>query len=173
MNFKTVLTLFISIAILSGAVCAQDDNQPDSLFVGQAQIDRGGSASIKIDFFNDQELAALTMPFKVVGDGIKIDSVSFAGSRVEYLKTRPVTIGKDRRHIVFGAICMLEEYIPVGRGLMATLYISAVDSSKTGSYVIDTTTIGPATVLFTKTNSTSFVPRFTSGKIDIGLTSKK
>lgn len=173
MILKTVFVLIIGMAILSGPTFAQDDNQPDSLFIGQLKIERGGTGSIEINFFNDQELAALTIPLQLIGEGFRIDSISFAGSRVEYLKTRPITIGKEGRHVVFGAICMLEEYIQPGKGLMATLYVRALESAKSSSCTIDTTTIGPATVLFTKTNSVSLVPRCTLGKIEISPISKK
>lgn len=172
MNLKTIVVFFVTMTILCASAFAQDANQPDSLIIGPVQIERGSSAAIKIEFFNDQKLAAITIPLRVIGEGLRIDSVSFSGSRVEYLRTRPITIGRDGQFTVFGAICMLENYISPGKGLLATLYVHASDSAQLGSCYIDTTTIGPATILFTKTNSVSLVPRFISGKVDIAPASK-
>jgi len=144
---------------------ANDENLPDTLIIEKVQAVKGAKAAMKIDFVNDQELAALTIPIGIVGDAYEIDSVSFVGSRVEYLKMRPVTISEGRKEVVFGAICMTEDYIPVGRGLMATLYLSPAKSSKSDFCVVDTVTIGPASVLFTKKNSASFIPEFQSGLV--------
>ena len=47
---------------------------------------------------------------------------------------------------------------------MVTLYLSPTDK-KSESTVVDTTTIGPASVLFTKASSASFIPQFVSGAV--------
>jgi hypothetical protein len=141
-----------------------DGNAPDTLMVERVKAEQGAGVALKIQFFNDEELAALTIPLSLKGTGYTIDSVSFAGSRVEYLSMRPVTIKEDKKDVVFGAIVMTEDYIPVGRGLMATLYLSPTGKDSEPTFV-DTTTIGPASVLFTKTSSASFVPQFISGEV--------
>jgi hypothetical protein len=141
-----------------------DGNAPDTLLVERITAEKGAGVALKIQFFNDEELAALTIPLSVKGTGYSIDSVSFAGSRVEYLSMRPVTIKENKKEVVFGAIVMTEDYIPVGRGLMATLFLSPTGENSE-PITIDTTTIGPATVLFTRTSSASFVPHFVSGEV--------
>jgi hypothetical protein len=141
-----------------------DGNVPDTLMIERIEAGAGAGVALKIRFFNDEELAALTIPLSLKGTGYTIDSVSFTGSRIEYLSMRPVTIKKNKKDIVFGAIVMTEDYIPAGQGLMATLYLSPTgeNSEKT---VVDTTTIGPASVLFTKISSASFVPQVVSGAV--------
>jgi len=146
------------------SLTAHDGNAPDTLMVEQVKADQGAGVALKINFSNDEELAALTIPLSVKGTGYSIDSVSFAGSRVEYLSMRPVTIKENKKDIVFGAIVMTEDYIPVGHGLMATLYLSPTGKNADAT-LVDTTTIGPATVLFTKASSASFVPYFIPGRI--------
>lgn len=141
-----------------------DGNAPDTLMIERVNAEQGAGVALKIQFFNDEELAALTIPLSLKGTGYTIDSVSFAGSRVEYLSMRPVTIKENKKDVVFGAIVMTEDYIPVGRGLMATLYLSPTGKDSEPTFV-DTTTIGPASVLFTKTSSASFVPQFISGEV--------
>lgn len=141
-----------------------DGNAPDTLIIERVKADQGAGVALKIQFFNDEELAALTIPLSLKGTGYAIDSISFAGSRVEYLSMRPVTIKENKKDVVFGAIVMTEDYIPVGRGLMATLYLSPTGKNAEPT-IIDTTTIGPASVLFTKASSASFVPKFVSGEV--------
>ncbi len=151
-------------ASAAALMAGNDGNAPDTLIVERVKADKGAEVALKIQFYNDEELAALTIPLSVKGTGYSIDSVSFAGSRVEYLSMRPVTIKENKKDVVFGAIVMTEDYIPVGRGLMATLYLSPTGNTADPT-TIDTTTIGPASVLFTKSSSASFVPRFVFGEV--------
>jgi len=165
MRFKTLLIVVFCLLMATSATMANDDNLPDTLMIGHVEVEKGAKVALNIDFVNDQELAALTIPLGLVGDAYAIDSVSFVGSRVEYLKMRPVTIAENRKEVVFGAICMTEDYIPAGKGLMATLYLSPMDSPKSDVCMVDTITMGPASVLFTKQSSASFIPEFQSGMI--------
>ena len=165
MRSLSLLFLLGWCLILTAGAFAQDDNVPDTLVIQRLEAEKGGQVSLKVDFFSDQELAALTIPLTVVGDEYLIDSVSFAGSRIEYLQIRPVTVKENRKQVVFGAICMTEDYIPAGRGLMATLYLSPSGSGKGELTVIDTTTIGPASLLFTKPSSASFLPKLSTGAV--------
>jgi hypothetical protein len=144
---------------------ANDENARDTLMIDRVVAEGEANVALNVNFANDQELAALTIPLGLIGDGYLIDSVSFTGSRVEYLKMRPVTIAESRTEVVFGAICMTEDYIPPGQGLMATLHLSRAPSAKSKKCVVDTITMGPASVLFTLKSSASFVPEFKSGMI--------
>ncbi len=173
MRTITLLVTLICMALAASVTMANDENQPDTLMIDKIQAEKGASVALKVSFVNDQELAALTIPFVLVGDLYTIDSVSFVGSRVEYLKMRPVTISEDRKQVVFGAICMTEDYIPAGKGSMATLYLSSIEKAKSDFCVIDTVTMGPASVLFTKKDSGSFIPEFQSGLISIGKAAKE
>jgi hypothetical protein len=166
MRIITHMVSLVCLLLLTSAIIANDENLPDSLIIEEINYENNAKMAVNINFVNDQELAALTIPLAIVGKGIGIDSVSFAGSRVEYLKMRPVTIAKEKREVVFGAIVMTEEYIPPGKGLLATLYLSS-DSTKSSGCIIDTTTIGPASVLFTKISSASFVPSFRAGSVSV------
>lgn len=167
MRITTPLAFCVVMLFVAGLVTANDENHPDTLMIQSIELEKAGPVAMQISFVNDEELAALTIPLAIVGDGFQIDSLSFAGSRVEYLKMRPVTIADDRQTVVFGAICMTEDYIPTGKGLMATLFLSPTPDAKKSECLVDTTTIGPASALFTKTNSASFVPKFSAGKVAV------
>jgi hypothetical protein len=160
-----VLAGFLTASEKKAVMNDHDENMPDTLMIDQVMIEKGEKVSLAVSFFNDEELAALTIPLGIVGDMYKFDSVSFVGSRIEYIKMKPVTIAENLTDVVFGAICMTEGYIQPGKGLMATLYLSPKNSSKSQSCEIDTITMGPASVLYTKTNSASFIPEFRKGKI--------
>jgi hypothetical protein len=167
MRFITRLFLVFTLVLAGSNAVAADGKTPDTLIVDQVEVQKGSGVALEIHFVNDEELAALTIPLRVLGGGYKIDSISFAGSRIEYLSMRPVTIKENKKDVIFGAIVMTEEYIPPGRGLMAKMYLSPTGDEKAGKTVVDTTTIGPASVLFTKTNSASFVPKVRPGAVAI------
>lgn len=161
----TLLLLISCVIFMVSAVSANDDNKIDSLMIENLEVATTGPVQVGIHFFNDEELAALTIPVRLVGGGYTIDSVSFTDSRIDYLKMRPVTIQEDKKSVVFGAICMTEAYIQPGNGLAATLYLSPDGSGAGEPVVVDTVTVGPASLLFTKISSASFVPYFSRGSI--------
>ena len=119
----------------------------------------------------------MTIPIGIYHDGVLIDSISFAGSRVNYIKTKPVTITSDRRRVVFGAISMTEDYIPPGRGLLATLYLTIPDSLLDEKIIIDSASVRPATLLFTRFDSASYTPACRAGSVKLidplGMRNKK
>ncbi|MDD4052239.1 MAG: hypothetical protein PHR28_10135 [candidate division Zixibacteria bacterium] len=175
MRTFAVLLCMMLVMVFAPAVMAApdvDDNAPDTLLIGKAALLKAGKATVRIEFINDQDLAALTIPIGVKGAGVKVDSVSFAGSRVEYVKTRPVTINENGQ-IIFGVICMTEDFVAPGRGLMATLYMSVSDSAKVDQIKVDTTTVHPAELLFTKASSASFVPTVVQGALKAPEAAKK
>lgn len=166
---RCFIFLFVALmTVLAGShVLANDENSPDSLLIESVEVEKGAGVALEIHFFNDEPLAALTIPLSLTGGGYTVDSISFAGSRVEYLSMRPVTIKENKKDVVFGAIVMTEDYIPAGKGLMATMFLSPTGDKQAQMTVVDTTTIGPASVLFTKTSSVSFVPEFVFGTVAV------
>jgi len=172
MRIGIVTIIMLGMILISGAARAQETSMKDSLIIEKAEINKGGAAVVKVIFVNSQELAGLTVPLILGGKGVRIDSISFAGSRVEYIKMKPVTIAENKKQVVFGAITMTEDYLSVGRGLLATLYLSA-DSSFAGKCAIDTTTMGPASAMYTKKDSYSYVPRISSGLVSFKEPTKK
>lgn len=162
-----LLTIFLLFCLNTVGLAQNDENASDTLLLQMAKATADNRVAVAINFFNDQPLAALTIPLRVVSEGFTIDTVIFADSRVNYLRIRPVTITEDRKGVVFGAICMTEAYIPAGHGLLATMYLKPSGSEMVKECAIDTTTIDPANTLFTKPDSKSFVPVVKMGKIAI------
>lgn len=160
------LVLCLTCLLFTAQVVTADTKSPaDAITIEKVEISQAGTVALKIDFVNSAELGALTIPLRVSDAGTKIDSISFAGGRLAYIKAKPVTIAKDQRQVVFGAICMTEDYIAPGSGHLATVYLSVADPIADKQITVDTITVVPATLLFTKSNSLSYVPEFTAGII--------
>ena len=169
---KTMRILVVLLCLIGGSCLASDTtvgdhNLPDSLLIEKVEVEKSGRIAVRIEFVNSEDLGAVTIPLIIRGEGAKFDSVSFVGSRLEYLATRPVTITGQGRMVIFGAICMTEDYIAPGRGLLATLYIDIPDSPENKPIIIDSVTIHPASLLFTRSNSTSYLPQFVRGSITV------
>ncbi|MFH1700591.1 MAG: hypothetical protein ABIE07_08390 [Candidatus Zixiibacteriota bacterium] len=162
-----IKALAICLFVLVSLCGANDENSPDSLIIEKFSFDENGKAVADFVIVNDQDLAAVTIPLILRGTGVTIDSISFAGGRFEYLKMLPVTIAENKTSVVFGAIVVTEEYVVPGRGLFAKMYLSSDTAQKDISCVIDTTTVEPAFLMFTKTSSASFTPAFIPGTIAV------
>jgi hypothetical protein len=167
MFWLTVAALLCAAGALAQGP-ADDPGIRDTLYVGSVQADAGQKAIVPITFVNDEELGALTIPLSWSSPDITLDSVSFAGSRVDYISTRPLTIYNDDQQVVFGAVVLLEAFIPAGSGLMATLYFDVPTGTPDQLVYIDSALVGPAYLLFTNTDGTNFTPEFYQGTIQIG-----
>jgi len=155
----------------TGALAQGPANDPgvrDTLYIGSVQVDAGQQAVVPVTFVNDEELGALTIPLGWSSPDITLDSVSFVGSRISYITTKPLSIYNADQQTVFGAVVITEQYIQPGSGLLATLYFDVPAGTPDQFVYIDTARVGPAYVLFTNTNSTNFTPEFEQGKIQIG-----
>jgi hypothetical protein len=165
--------MFWSVILALGCAVSSfgQDNDPgekDTLYISSVEVDAGEKAIVSIDFFNDEELAALTIPIAWSSADISLDSVSFVGGRIDYIGTKPLTIYNDIQKVVFGAIVFLEANIQPGAGLMATLHFDIPPGTPDQFVYLDTTTHPPAELLFTNVNSTNFTPIVLPGKITIG-----
>lgn len=147
---------------------ANDPGVRDTLYVGSVQSDAGQQAVVPITFVNDEQLGAVTIPLAWSSADITLDSVSFVGSRIAYIGTKPLTIYNDSQKVVFGAIVIFEEFIQPGSGLLATLYFNVPPGTPDQLVHVDSALVGPAYILFTNTNATNFTPEFFQGTIQIG-----
>ncbi len=167
MLLLVVLTaLCATMAFGQGA--ANDPGLRDTLYIESVTVDAGQKAVVEINFFSDEELAALTIPLAWTSADITLDSVSYAGSRIAYINTKPYTIYNSNQEVVFGAVVFFEANIAPGSGLMATLYFDVPPGTPDQFVDIDSTTIPPAQLYFTNTNSSNFTPEVFPGTIQIG-----
>lgn len=166
--FWLLAIAFLCAAGVTAQGPANDPGVRDTLYVGSVQVDAGQQAVVPITFVNDEQLGAVTVPLSWSSPDITLDSVSFVGSRIAYVGTKPLTIYNDSQKVVFGAIVIFEEFIQPGSGLMATLYFDVPPGTPDQFVYIDTALVGPAYVLFTNTDATNFTPEFEQGTIQIG-----
>ncbi len=165
---RVIGLIFIALVILTqGVLCGSEVESSDSLIIRPTVIKPGQSAVIEVDLVNTVELGAFTVPLYIRERRARFDSISFTGSRVDYLSTKPVTITGQGQVVIFGAVCMTEDYIPPGRGLLARLYISSRESLAESSIIIDTLTIHPASLIFAKSDSYTYIPQFIPGEITV------
>jgi hypothetical protein len=169
MKNRTLWVCVLAVCLAAG-VWGQgvDPGAPDTLFVGSVQTYAGQKASVQVNFFNDEQLAALTIPLTWDSDDITLDTVVFTGGRIDYLNTQLVTIVNDSQKVVFGAVVFLEAYIAPGRGLMVTLVFNIPPGTPDQFVKIDTTTRPPASLMFTNKDASNFTPVMKSGKLTIG-----
>jgi len=188
MRTKAVLVLFVILFGLTAVATAQesltgaraDDNTPvlqlkaddpgvpDTLRITDVTATAGTKAVMDVYMYNDEELAALTMPIKWSSSAVTLDSVSWVGSRLSYIATKPVTINNTNRTVNIGVVVLFETYIPAGQGLAFKLYFDVPAATPDQVVTVDSTTIGPAYFSYTLTSSADFVPKFVPGKLTIG-----
>lgn len=164
-----MLGILLLALLMAAAASAQDDpGIPDTLYVSSVEVNAGETAIVEVNFFSDEELAAITIPLAWSSPDIILDSVSLVGTRIEYIATKPVTIYQDEQTVVFGAIIIMEANIAPGYGLAGTMYFNIPPGTPDQFVTIDSTVRGPAALLFTNLNSSNFTPQYVGGTIKIG-----
>ncbi|MDD4052240.1 MAG: hypothetical protein PHR28_10140 [candidate division Zixibacteria bacterium] len=162
-----IAAVVVSLAV---PVFGQDDpGAPDTVSIVSAETVPGQNVALAVNMYNDELLGAITIPLHWSSPDITLDSVSFVGSRIAYLGNKPVTIYNASQNVVFGGIVIMEEYIPAGSGLIATLYFNVPTGTPDQNVTIDSVSIPPAAYLvLTQTNSADILPQMVPGKIKIG-----
>jgi hypothetical protein len=130
-------------------------------------VSSGSHVEVRAFFENNQELAALTVPLQYSSTAVVCESVSFAGSRIDYLGTKGGTIDSANRRVLIYGIVFSESYLPTGSGLLCTIHFTIPSPTNT-VVAIDSTAFPPSARLeFVNSSATSISPRFVPGKIVI------
>ena len=99
------LTLLISLLLTVGAMAQNDPyGEIDTLYLDQVTVAAGQEFVINVNLFNDDELGGLTLPFIYPTVKLQFLEVDFAGGRVDYINTKPVTIDEAAGTILVGTI---------------------------------------------------------------------
>ncbi|MFH1700592.1 MAG: hypothetical protein ABIE07_08395 [Candidatus Zixiibacteriota bacterium] len=165
-----MLWMLLTALCLSNAVFGQNNDPgiPDTVYIKSVSVNAGEKAVLEVNFRNDEELAAITLPLHWSSDDITLDSISVIGSRVEYLSVTPYIIYPEENTAVFGAVVIMEANIPPGSGLLAELYFDIPQGTPDQFIYVDSITRDIAFLMFTNPNSTSFLPEFFPGVITVG-----
>jgi hypothetical protein len=133
----------------------------DTVWVACDSALTGETVEIEITFINDNIIAGIQIPLYFDQTIVSCDSVSFAGSRVEYISTLMAAIDNVGGTVNIGVIPTEEELIPVGNGLLAKMYFTGLAAGYTD---IDTGFIAPASeYVFVDEYVQEFFPEFYAG----------
>lgn len=170
-----VLTVLVSPVILSGLSFAdQDPNDPygpDSVLFRSRELlvpcpPEVGQAVIPLYFRNDTYIIGLQVPLTWIGPA-DLDSVSFFGSRINYLVDKQVTIDNPNKKVLVTAQVGIQQPIPDGRGMLVKFYFSTSD---TGDLIIDTvaySSLPEEHLLFTREDSVTYTPQYLIGQFHL------
>ncbi len=135
------------------------------VWVDAVSATKGSSGMFKVHYYGVEQAKAVVIPLSLPA-GLSVDSVSYAGSMLEYIATRPVRIDNDNHTVLFTAIPTTEPDIPAKEGVLATVYFTVGASAASGS--IEETFVPPGNYLtYVDSASTLVEPQFEPGKVTV------
>jgi len=162
---KITAFLFAGLLVLAGAVSAQEDpiGKIDTVTL-VVDAPEPGKWVISASVWNDEDLAAIDIPLKYTAGitRLNIDSVSYAGTRMEFFaqKYNPIDTANQTMH--FGGFAYMGPDKPPmapGSGEVARIYISAAGEKTPGVFAVDTCFMAPnSTLMLVDKNAKIIVP---------------
>jgi len=158
----------------SSGIASQDPNDPygpDSVLFRSRDLlvpcpPQGGQAVVPLYFRNDTPILGVQVPLVWNGPA-ELDSVSFFGSRLNYLYNKQVTIDNPNRKVLITSSVGIQQPIAEGRGMLAKFYFSTSD---TGLLLIDTLANSPLPgehLLFTREDLVTYTPLYQQGQFHL------
>ena len=168
-----LLAVIVSLLVLAAlSARAQDPNSPDTVYV-DSSFTNTSIGVVPVFFSNDQPLLGLEVTLKHNNDPslIVLDSVSFVGSRVEYLTSRFLTNHLFDSAFTISAFPLSEPLIPVGNGLLCRMHFSYSGALDSTLITLDSATVTNLdvewSVTFSDSTATPFHPQFQRGYLYI------
>ncbi|MCP4704016.1 MAG: HYR domain-containing protein [candidate division Zixibacteria bacterium] len=144
---------------------------PDSVWVATVPAVPGGKAEVSVYFKNNDPLTRVNVPMEWTPDYLEFDSVSFVGSRVEYISDfeKGYTFSNVTNQVQIAVDPTFSPYIPGGRGLLAKLYFTVDGSVATPAFsALNSAFIAPdGYVYFEDETGEEDIPIYTSGGVVI------
>jgi hypothetical protein len=135
--------------------------------IENVSISSGSNAEVSVFFENNVELAAITIPLQYSSTDVVCDSVSFIGSRIEYVNMKGSTLKPEDRQVIIFGLVLTESYIPEGSGLLGKIYFT-IPHPVNKVVEIDTSFFPPSTELeFVDYTVNPVTPQFIPGEIVI------
>ncbi len=153
----TALAVFLGVLCLvfySSSSFAQIDRsgKMDTCRIFVSQDEKSNQVMASVHVFNDQDLAAMTLPFSY-GNGktpIKCDSITFWNTRCERFDMKNELVDTVNQTVLLGLIADMSGQKPPmkkGDGEVARLYFSFPKGAKFQDFYLDTTWVKPFNVL--------------------------
>lgn len=161
---ESLLTLEVPVCITINPVIPPGS---DSVWISTVPATPGSDIMVPVYFRNAEILSSLRLPLKWNSSLINLDSVTFDGTRVDYVDVKPVTIDNTSHQAHIFVMPTLTPEIPVGRGMLAKLHFSVDNSAGSAFVKIDTVRNTPDSLMFEKTDMNGLVPIFICGGVVI------
>lgn len=155
MRFYLVFVMaLVCLTLCSSPVFSQRDTfgKPDTCRVVVSQDEKGNQAMASVSIFNDEELAAMTIPL-LFGTGtspIRCDSVRFRRTRTEEFDMKTQSVDTVRQTVLIGLVADMSGNKPPlakGDGEVARIYFTLPKNTKFQDVFIDTSWVRPFNVL--------------------------
>jgi len=138
----------------------------DSILVDNANVYAGGTVAVPVYFNNNEWIGGMSVGLHWDSDNVTLDSVSHAGSRIEYVNFKFATINATNKTVLLGmAVLPPEPFLEPGGGLWATMWFTAGPECPV-TVSIDSQYIAPGgEVVFADTLAQLIYPQFVPGSI--------
>jgi len=149
------------------------------IYADSVSAGRGEDIAVRFSLFNNYAITSLTIPLTYDTDILTLKSISFTGSRVEYLANKlltPATVGEIDGHFMVSAFVMFENPVPVGDGTVFTAVFTVSPTAPLATTaVIDTLFYPPGggLVVVRHDQPGAINPVFVAGKITIGESNRQ
>ena len=139
----------------------------DTVWIDSISCHSGQKVSLDILFSNADTVNAIDLPITYTYSDLIIDSISFAGSRLEscFLTIAEINAAEATCHLGGFYFDTTKEELGPGRGLLARLYLTIPEEYPTLLVPVDTTFINTG-LTFVAPDNTWYVPIFLRGYID-------
>ena len=167
-----VFSTLLCVILCSSSSSAQRDEfgKPDTCRITVFQEEKSNQVMASVWVFNDEELAAMTLPFRY-GDGkspLRCDSIKFWDTRTMFFDMKTELIDTARQAVLIGLIADMSGQRPPmkkGDGEVAKIYFTIPKGAKFQDFYMDTTWVRPMNVLkFVTPEVKSIYPAFDNSK---------
>jgi len=171
---RKLVHLISLVLIISGAAYGQayiPQVSTDTLWLDSIVTHSGQEAVLDIYFANADTINAIDVPLTYQYPDLIIDSISFAGSRVEDRFVTVVEIDSTEAVCHIGAFYfdIQKEEVGPGRGLFARIHMTIPEEYPTRLITFDTTFIQTG-LTFASEDDSSYIPIFHKGYVDNSYT---
>ncbi len=158
-------TLTVRLVVIPG-----DLPEEDTVRVASMSAMPGDKITVPVYLHNVTELAAFSIPLKYNPDVLTCDSVSFTGTRVDYINLLQSNIDNVNGQVLFGMVVFFEENLAPGDGIVANLHMTVNPAASEQVAVIDSAFFPPAgEFLLFNPASEAILPEFVHGNIFVSV----
>lgn len=111
--------LTVTLEVIPG-----DVPEKDTIKIESVTAEPGQQVEVPVYLHNIAEVAAFSIPLGFDQTVLTCDSVSFAGTRVDYINVVTSSIDSINGQVLLGMVVFVEEFLQPGDGIVAKMYMS-------------------------------------------------